>query len=509
MAHAQNLVLSRISSWKRCKKIKWSKNSWKNYENGDRSVLCTACDEAALSPGRVRANYGSYKSINSATIAQHSACFEIGHALRIESRQAQAAFKKRLIAEGVTSSRTWIVPRIILHLWTGSLVLKNIKFLCDYAPTEENLPMWYPIFFHTKPTSKLVLVANIAVVDEIDLNFSMRTSTSRCSMQSVDWLHAAEAKFITTEINVSATLTLKLRKVRSLSFSIPLIKRPLFWRYRLHFQDNRKCSYRWSPIGSPALAQKNVKGKILFFLELHTRLDALPISPGWKSHYLNMQNLSNLDSKIILTSKERFFHSLLENSSSLERRTLILHQDEALLQSWLENLLPFFSSQLICRHVVSNPFRSSSLCLKSRSSSQNSALASDVNSFVCSCLQCLSTAAGDKLPRPSGPAVYCSRVNYLQKFYYINIGLDNDGKKDIVIRRDDHSGYCWIYSYAPTTHINATNLILNVCAGFGAIIGLMFHVPTHFQNSTIGAVPKSLLDPRFFDAPLLPLSLNK
>lgn len=46
----------------------------------------------------------------------------------------------------------------------------------------------------------------------------------------------------------------------------------------------------------------------------------------------------------------------------------------------------------------------------------------DVRAFVRACIHCLSTAGGEKVPRPFGPSVHRTKANDLLQFDYIYLG---------------------------------------------------------------------------------------
>lgn len=71
--------------------------------------------------------------------------------------------------------------------------------------------------------------------------------------------------------------------------------------------------------------------------------------------------------------------------------------------------------------------------------------------FVASCIQCLSTAGGETIPRPFGPALYGTEPNNLIQFDFIEMGVDKTREKYILMLRGDHSSYCWFYPAVMTS----------------------------------------------------------
>lgn len=76
----------------------------------------------------------------------------------------------------------------------------------------------------------------------------------------------------------------------------------------------------------------------------------------------------------------------------------------------------------------------------------------DTKLFVSSCIHCLSTTGGAKVPRPFGPAVFGTKPDDLLQFDYLKLGESTSGDKYVLMMRDDHSAYAWLY---PTPSANA------------------------------------------------------
>lgn len=72
--------------------------------------------------------------------------------------------------------------------------------------------------------------------------------------------------------------------------------------------------------------------------------------------------------------------------------------------------------------------------------------------------------------------------------------------------RDDHSNYCWLFSFPDTLAENAARAIIDWSAAFGVPRGLMSDGPTHFKNETLRRVSKGLRVPHHFTLPYTPWS---
>lgn len=133
-------------------------------------------------------------------------------------------------------------------------------------------------------------------------------------------------------------------------------------------------------------------------------------------------------------------------------------------------------------------------------------MTTDVRIFVRSCIHCLSTTGGEKVPRPFGSSVHGTSANDLLQFDYIEIAPSSTGEKYVLMLRDDHSEYCWFFAFPDTSAENATRAIIDWSAAFGVPNGLMSDGPTHFKNETVRRVAKGLKVPHHFTLPYTPWS---
>lgn len=133
-------------------------------------------------------------------------------------------------------------------------------------------------------------------------------------------------------------------------------------------------------------------------------------------------------------------------------------------------------------------------------------MTTDVRNFIRSCIRCLSTVGGGNTPRPFGPAVHGTKANDLLQFDYIEIGPSDTGEKYVLMLRDDHSDYKWLFAFLDTSAANASRAIIDWAAAFGVPNGLMSDGLTHFKNETVRMVSKGLKVPHHFTLPYSPWS---
>lgn len=112
-------------------------------------------------------------------------------------------------------------------------------------------------------------------------------------------------------------------------------------------------------------------------------------------------------------------------------------------------------------------------------------LPDEIALLVQSCIHCVSTTGGEKVPRPFGPALHGTIPNDLFQFDYIELGDSETGDKYILMVREDHSGYSWLYPATTTNAKTAEIALLDWSPAFGAPTGLMLDGPAHLKNETI------------------------
>lgn len=78
----------------------------------------------------------------------------------------------------------------------------------------------------------------------------------------------------------------------------------------------------------------------------------------------------------------------------------------------------------------------------------------DVRSFVSSCLLCVLSKSGDKVPRPLSTTVHAVKPNEVIHFDYLFLGENEHDNKYVLVVKDDLSGYCWL---DPTSSADATH----------------------------------------------------
>eukprot|EP00178_Gracilaria_changii_P000257 TRINITY_DN1027_c0_g1_i1.p2 TRINITY_DN1027_c0_g1~~TRINITY_DN1027_c0_g1_i1.p2 ORF type:complete len:1106 (+),score=114.18 TRINITY_DN1027_c0_g1_i1:5972-9289(+) len=129
------------------------------------SIACsiTVSDGMTSIPTSGRCDDGSDDSIVSPKLAEAAALKGVGKITAIDKVSLPVALKKdgKQDAERFTFSRTWTVPRTILHLASGTLALMNISFLIsDDDLACEHLLIGEPVLHHLRVDTHTLLDNN-------------------------------------------------------------------------------------------------------------------------------------------------------------------------------------------------------------------------------------------------------------------------------------------------------------------------------------------------------------
>lgn len=126
---------------------------------------------------------------------------------------------------------------------------------------------------------------------------------------------------------------------------------------------------------------------------------------------------------------------------------------------------------------------------------------------VCTVLYTLSLyIRRGKTPRLYDHAVHGTSANDFLQFAYISIALTASSEQYVVMLRDDHSSYCWLFAIPDTSAKNAARSIIDCCAAFGVPSGSMSDGQTNFKNETLRLVAEKLRVPHQFTLPYVPWS---
>ena len=109
----------------------------------------------------------------------------------------------------------------------------------------------------------------------------------------------------------------------------------------------------------------------------------------------------------------------------------------------------------------------------------------DVQSFVDSCLHCISTSSGEKVPRPLGHALHATTINEVLHFDYCWMGPSDVNEKYILVIKDDLSSYIWLMPTISAHAVTTAECLNKWFAAFGTVSTWVSDKGSHFLNETI------------------------
>lgn len=135
---------------------------------------------------------------------------------------------------------------------------------------------------------------------------------------------------------------------------------------------------------------------------------------------------------------------------------------------------------------------------------QWSTLVEDVKAFCRSCIHCVLTLGGLRVPRPFGPAVHGTEPNDLLLFNFLEIGPSNTDAKYLLLLRDDFSSYSGLIPFASANANNTADALIEWATTLTAPKMLMSDEGTHFKKATIRKLARGLKTPHHFTLPYTP-----
>jgi len=133
-------------------------------------------------------------------------------------------------------------------------------------------------------------------------------------------------------------------------------------------------------------------------------------------------------------------------------------------------------------------------------------LDADVKSFVQSCLICLLSSSGNKVPRPLGHQVHAEKVNELLHFDFLYIGESSIGHEYILILKDDFSGYVTLRSCKSANAETTAQVLLEYFTTFVPVLQWFSDQGTHFKNEVMERLASSLGAKQRFSTAYVPWS---
>ena len=119
-------------------------------------------------------------------------------------------------------------------------------------------------------------------------------------------------------------------------------------------------------------------------------------------------------------------------------------------------------------------------------------LNSDIDVFCRTCLHCKATLGGKTEPRPLGEALHASAPNEVIHFDFLYMGPSESEYVYILIVKDDLSGYVWLTPCESCDSHTVADVLLNWFSAFGISHVWVSDQGSHFKNTVMTALRKSL-----------------
>lgn len=116
----------------------------------------------------------------------------------------------------------------------------------------------------------------------------------------------------------------------------------------------------------------------------------------------------------------------------------------------------------------------------------------DAKLFVGICICWLSTTGRENVPPTPGLAMFRTKHNDLLKFDNCDLGKSTTGDRYILMIREDHSGYSFLYTTPSTDVQEVAYSIIVWCDAFGPRTTFMSDSPTHFRNEFMRLLARGL-----------------
>ena len=128
----------------------------------------------------------------------------------------------------------------------------------------------------------------------------------------------------------------------------------------------------------------------------------------------------------------------------------------------------------------------------------------DVDTFCRSCIHCLATESGDRIPRPLGHSIHASKPNEVLHFDFCFIGKSSKDKIYVLILKDDLSSYVRLYPFEAADAEAVVDALVDWFAAFGLVTQWVSEQESHFKNDVVEGLREKLPSSHCFMLPYCP-----
>ena len=130
----------------------------------------------------------------------------------------------------------------------------------------------------------------------------------------------------------------------------------------------------------------------------------------------------------------------------------------------------------------------------------------DISVFCNTCLHCLTTIGGQRVPRPLGHAIHADKPNQLIHFNFLYMYPGDDNMKYVFIIKDDHSSFVLLEATEDCDAQTATKTLLKWFSMFGVVPNWNSDQGSHFKNKLMDNLNRELHAHHHFTTPYNPQS---
>ena len=130
----------------------------------------------------------------------------------------------------------------------------------------------------------------------------------------------------------------------------------------------------------------------------------------------------------------------------------------------------------------------------------------DVETFCESCIHCLATDSGERLPRPFGHSIHASKPNEVLHFDFCFMGRSDSGAVYVLVLKDDLSSFVRLYACEAADAETVAESLIDWFSTFGPVSQWVSDQGTHFKNTVIESLKDKLRSSHHFTLPYCPWS---
>jgi transposase InsO family protein len=130
---------------------------------------------------------------------------------------------------------------------------------------------------------------------------------------------------------------------------------------------------------------------------------------------------------------------------------------------------------------------------------------SDILDFAKSCIHCLATTGGSRVPRPLGEALHADKHNVVLHFDFLYIGKSSSGPIYSLVLRD-MSGYVRLWPCENADAASKVDELTTFFAAFGVCKTWVSDQGSHFKNSLVVGLRQTLRTRHYFTLVYTPWS---